>query len=85
MRNNFWLNFFLVCVGIVTGSMVAEMTAGIPALSWLGYSLSFGLTSPIVLDMNVFALTFGINIKISIATVIFVALSLLLGRLITRK
>lgn len=85
MKHNFWLNLFLICIGIVTGSMVAEMTAGIPALSWLAYSLSFGLTSPVVLDMNVFTLTFGINIRITIATVIFTALSLLLGRMIARK
>ncbi len=85
MKHNFWLNLFLVCIGIVTGSMVAEMTVGIPALSWLAYGLNFGLTNPVVLDMNVFTLTFGISFRITIATVIFVALSLLLGRMIARK
>ncbi len=85
MKHNFWLNLFLVCVGIVTGSMVAEMTVGIPALSWLAYGLNFGLTSPVVLDMNVFSLTFGISFRITVATVIFVALSLILGRMIARK
>ena len=50
MKKGFWLNFFLICVGIVTGSMVAEMTSGIPALSWLSYGLDFGMKSPLVLD-----------------------------------
>ncbi len=85
MRKNFWLNFFLICVGIVIGSMVAELTAGIGALSWLSYGLDFGLTSPFVLDMSVFHLTLGISVKITVSSIIFVALSLVLGRLIARK
>lgn len=85
MRNNFWLNFFLVCVGIVTGSMVAEMTCGMPALSWLSYGLDFGLQNPLILNLNVIVLTLGISIKITISSIIFVALSLVLGRLIVKK
>lgn len=85
MRKNFWLNFFLICIGIVVGSMVAELTAGVSALSWLSYGLDFGLTSPFVLDMSVFHLTLGISVKITISSVIFVALSLVLGRLIAKK
>ena len=85
MRRHFWLNFFLICVGIVVGSMVADLTAGISGLSWLSYGLDFGLTSPFVLDMSVFHLTLGISVKITISSVIFVAISLVLGRLIVRK
>lgn len=85
MRRHFWLNFFLICVGIVVGSMVADLTAGIGGLSWLSYGLDFGLTSPFVLDMSVFHLTLGISVKITISSVIFVAISLVLGRLIVKK
>ena len=85
MKKGFWLNFFLICVGIVTGSMVAEMTSGIPALSWLLYGLDFGMKSPLVLDLNVLELTLGLSVRITIATIIFTILSLLLGKLIIRK
>ncbi|MBE6626631.1 MAG: DUF4321 domain-containing protein [Ruminococcaceae bacterium] len=85
MRKHFWLNFFLICVGIVIGSMVADLTAGVSGLSWLSYGLDFGLTSPFVLDMSVFHLTLGISVKITISSVIFVAISLVLGRLIVKK
>lgn len=85
MRRGFWINFFLVCIGIVTGSLVAEMTASTPSLSWLSYGLDFGTQSPLVLNLNVLTLTFGITVKITIASVIFVALSLVLGRLILKK
>lgn len=85
MGRNFWFNLFLVCIGIVVGSMVAEMTAGISALSWLSYGLDFGTASPFVLDLNVLKLTFGITVKITISTVIFVIISIVLGRTIARK
>ncbi len=85
MNKSFWFNLFLVCIGIVVGSMVAGMTAGIPALSWLSYGLDFGTQSPFVLDLNVITLTFGITIKITISIVIFVILSILLGRCLAKK
>lgn len=85
MKKGFWLNFFLICIGIVTGSMVADMTSGIPALSWLSYGLDFEMKSPLVLDLNVLELTLGISVRITISTMIFTVLSLLLGKLIIRK
>lgn len=85
MRKSFWLNFFLICAGIVVGAMVAEMTAGVPYLSWLSYGLDFGTETPFVLNLNVLRLTVGISVKITISTIIFVALSLVLGRVIVRK
>lgn len=85
MRKNFWLNLFLICIGIVVGTMVAELTAGVQGLSWLAYGLDFGTESPLVLEMNVFRLTFGFGLKITISSVIFVILSVILGRLIAKK
>ncbi len=85
MRKNFWINLLLVCVGIVIGTLVAQMTSGINALSWLSYGLDFGTSTPLSLDLNVLRLTFGINVNITLATVIFVCLSLILGRLILKK
>ena len=76
---------FLICIGIVVGTMVAELTAGVPGLSWLSYGLDFGTSSPLVIDMNVFHLTIGMSLKITISSVIFVILSVILGRLIAKK
>lgn len=85
MKKGFWLNFFLICIGIVTGSMVAEMTSKFPSMSWLSYGLDFGMKTPLVLDLNVLELILGISVKITISTIIFTILSLLLGKLIIRK
>ncbi len=85
MRRGFWLNLFLVLIGIVIGSMAAEITAGVPVLEWLAYGLDFGTASPVVLDLHVLRLTLGATVTITVSHVLFVALSLVLGRLIVRE
>ena len=85
MTKSFWFHLFLIVVGIVVGSMVSEMTADIPALSWLSYGLDFGTKSPVVLDLNAITLTLGVSLKVTVSTAVFVALSLLLGRYISEK
>ena len=84
MKKSFWLTFFLICVGIVLGEMVSQMTSSIPFLSFLSYGLDFGTETPIVIDLNVLRFTFGLNIKITISTIIFTTLSIILGRVITK-
>ena len=85
MKTRFWLNLFLVAAGVVVGAMTAEITAGVKYLSWLSYGLSFGTESPFVLDLKLLRLTFGISVNITVASVFFIALALLLGHLILRK
>ncbi|MBQ4590664.1 MAG: DUF4321 domain-containing protein [Clostridia bacterium] len=85
MTKSFWFHLFLIVVGIVVGSMVSEMTADIPALSWLSYGLNFGTKSPVVLDLNAITLTLGISLKVTVSTAACVALSLVLGRYISEK
>ena len=85
MKKHFWLNFFLVLVGIVLGAVAVDLTSGIPALNWLSFGLNFGTKSPFTLDLNALSLTFGISLRITVSTIIFVSLSLLLGKLIVKK
>ncbi|MBQ8577773.1 MAG: DUF4321 domain-containing protein [Clostridia bacterium] len=72
-------NIFLVLVGIVVGSLVANVTANVPALGWLSYALTFGLESPLVLDLSVIRLTFGLGIDLSVAVILCVIISLVVG------
>ncbi len=85
MKKHFWLNFFLILAGIVIGAAAVELTAGIPALAWLAFGLDFGTASPFTLNLTVLSLTFGLSVRIPVSTIIFVALSLLLGKLIVKK
>ncbi len=82
MRRNALYNLFLVLVGIVIGSLVAKVTAGVPALGWLSYALTFGLSSPFVLDLSVIHLTFALSVDLSVSVILFCVLSLVIGRYI---
>jgi len=85
MRNNFWLNLFLICVGVVTGTLAARLCDGVPALSWLAYGLEFGTETPITLNLQLLSVTFGLTLHLSIAVILFIVLAVVLGRLIARK
>lgn len=78
MRKGNWLPVLLVLVGFVIGGFIGSYFDG----SFLNYGRSFGLSSPIVLDMGFFILTFGLTIHITIASVIGVVLALIIYRFI---
>lgn len=79
-NKNFWILLLLLLSGIVLGGFIGDMSAGIPALSWLNFGQSFGLDDPIVLNFGVLIITFGLSIRITMASIIGVALSLLIYR-----
>ena len=56
---NIWVLILLLLAGVVLGGFLAQLLSGYPALSWLGYGKSFGLTSPLVLDLGVLTLQFA--------------------------
>lgn len=80
-KNN-WGLFLLLLSGIVLGGFIGNLVAGLPGFSWLNYGQSFGLTSPIVLDLGILVLTFGLSIKITIASIVGVLIAIIIYRLI---
>lgn len=78
-KNN-WALFLLILSGIVIGGFIGQLTKGISALSWLRYGQTFGLTNPIVLDLGVLVLTFGLTVKITIASIIGIVIALIIYR-----
>lgn len=67
---NYWALFLLILAGIVLGSFIATLTENISGLSWLSFGQIFGFENPIVLDLGIMVLTFGLTIKITIASII---------------
>ena len=59
-----------------------EATKSISLLSWLNFGQSFGLNDPLVLDLGVLIITFGLSIKITLASLIGVVLALIVYRFI---
>lgn len=80
-KNN-WALFLLLLAGIVLGGFIGELTKGVAGLSWLNYGQSFGFTNPIVLDLGILVITFGLNINITIASIIGVLIAIIIYRLL---
>ena len=77
---NGWILLVMLLSGIVLGGFVGMLTSGVQALSWLNYGQSFGLQSPVVLDLGLLVLTFGLTIQISIASIIGVVIAIIIYR-----
>ena len=80
-RKNAWALFLLILSGIVLGGFIGMLAEGISWLSWLSYGQSFGLDAPIVLNLGVLLITFGLSIKISIASIVGILIAILIYRL----
>ena len=79
-EKNFWILVLFILSGLVIGGLLGELASHIEFLWWLGYGQSFGLTSPIVLDLNILQLTFGLTFKINIASIIGLIIAIIIYR-----
>ena len=77
---SFWLAVLFILSGLVVGGLIGELAKQVDFLWWLGYSQSFGLSSPLALDLNIITLTFAINFKINIASIIGVIVGIIIYR-----
>ena len=80
-KNNWTLLVILLC-GIVLGGFIGTLASKVSFLSWLGYGSTFGLTSPVVLDLGILVLTFGLTITINIASIIGLIIGIVVYRLL---
>lgn len=79
---NYWTLLLLVLAGIVLGGFIGELTSNVSFLSWLNYGQSLGLSDPLVLNLGILVLTFGLKIKITIAGIIGILIAILIYRLL---
>lgn len=75
-EKNVWILVVFILCGIVLGSLIGELVSNVDALWWFGYGNSFGLSSPLTLDMGVVTLTFALTFKINIASIIGLAIAI---------
>lgn len=79
---NFWILLLFLLTGIVLGGFIGNLAAGISWLSWLNFGESFGLTEPVVLNFGILVITFGLSIRITMASIIGVVIAIITYRLI---
>ena len=77
---NSWALFLLLLAGMVLGGFISVRANGFPALTWLSYGQSFGLDEPVVRDLGLLVLTFGLKVKITIASIIGVVIAAVIYR-----
>jgi len=73
-----WVLLLLLLSGIVLGGFIGEMTAKVPGLSWLNFGESFGLNDPLILNLGILVITFGLSIRITMASIIGVIIAILI-------
>ena len=79
---NSWVLLLMILSGIVLGGFIGEMAEGIPFLSWLNFGESFCLKYPLVLNLGILVITFGLTIRITMASIIGVIIAVLAYRFI---
>lgn len=81
-----FLFILFVISGILIGTLVAHLTSS-TALSWLSYGLNFGISgaNPLVIDLHIITLTFGLGVSVNLSQIIFVMLSLLIYSVTYKK
>lgn len=80
-KNGFVLALMLF-IGIVLGGFIGDYLSSSTSLGWLGYGKTFGLTSPLKLDIGVLVLQFGITIRFTIAGIIGIAIAALIYKIL---
>lgn len=77
---NIWVLLIFILAGLVVVGLLGELASRVDFLWWLSYGNSFGLAEPLVLDLNIIKITFALTIKVNIASIIGILLSILIYR-----
>ncbi|MBQ2697825.1 MAG: DUF4321 domain-containing protein [Clostridia bacterium] len=71
------IGLLLLLAGVIIGSFLADLAAGIEWLSWLSYGRSIGIgwPTPITVDLVVIQFTFGLSLHLSVAVILGLAIA----------
>lgn len=75
-EKSIWILMIFILSGLVIGGLLGNLAGEVDFLWWLGYGESFGLESPVELDLNIIRLTFAVSFKINIASIIGLVLAI---------
>ena len=75
-EKNIWILLIFILSGLVVGGLLGDLAGKVDFLWWLGYGESFGLTSPLELDLSIIKITFALAFKINISSIIGLVLAI---------
>lgn len=78
---------FMLLAGVVVGSLIANVTAGVSFLSWLSYGSSVGIstTEPMLIDLAVLQIAFGFRFQINVAQIICIIFAICMYKGLVNK
>lgn len=75
-EKNIWILLVFLLAGLVVGGLIGNLASGVKWLWWLSYEQQFGLDNPLVLDLSVIKITFGLMFKINVASIVGMTLAI---------
>lgn len=75
-----WILVLFILSGLVIGGLLGQLAGQVDFLWWLSYGQSFGLHAPIVLDLSIVEVTFGLMFEINIASILGLIIAILIYR-----
>lgn len=79
-EKNGWALFLLILAGIVLGGFLGELANDVDWLKWINNGKEFGFENPIKLELGILYLEFLLMIRITIASILGIALAIFLYR-----
>jgi hypothetical protein len=78
-RNSYFI--FFILIGAISGSLIGELLGNnIGALNFLKSTYTIGMHNPMLIDLKVLSVTFGINFNINIMSIVGIVLAIILYR-----
>ena len=77
---NIWILIVFILAGLVIGGLLGELAAKVDFLWWLSYGQNFGLTEPLALDLNIVKITFALQLRINIASILGMGIAIFIYR-----
>ena len=75
-----WILIIFILSGLVVGGLLGQLASSIDWLNWMSFGQQFGLESPIVLDLSVVKITFGLMFNINIASIVGMTIAIIIYR-----
>lgn len=73
-----WLLLVLILTGLVIGGLLGSLTKDVNGLSWLNYGKSFGLSQPLILNLEIIELTLGFMLHLNVSSIIGMLIGILI-------
>lgn len=79
-EKNFWILLIFMLSGLVIGGLLGDLASNVEGLWWLAFGQEFGLENPVVLNLSILKITFGLMIKINISSIIGLGIAIFIYR-----